>query len=106
MTSATILDFPSSPPSLASLCMGKVWLEDLPGTELPLTLQEELLLLSGDHVVKKTPGTSILSLFGRELSVLKYHDGYQLFQVDICLLDLLVGERRSFTSGERFREKG
>jgi hypothetical protein len=107
MTSATILDLPSSPPSLASLCLGKVWLEDLPVTELPLTLQEELLLLSGGQFVKKNSGTPIFSIFwhNRELTVLKHHDGFKLFQEGVCLLDMRVGERRSFTSGERSREK-
>ena len=107
MAPSTILDFPSSPPSLASLCLEKVLLEDLPVTELPLTLQEELLLLSGGQFVRKNSGTSISSILWdtRELTVLKHHDGYHLFQEGARLQDLLVGER-SFTSGIRFREKG
>ena len=104
MTSATILNFPSSPPSLASLCLGKVLLEDLSVTELPLTLQEEVLLLSGYKFVKKNSGTSMFSIFWdtRELIVLMHHDGYDLFLAGVCHLNLLVGERRSFT----FRKKG
>ena len=76
-------------------------------SEIPLTLQEELLLLSEGQIAKKNSGTPIFSIFwhSRELNVLKNHDGYQLFQEGVCLMDLLVGERRSFTSGPRLREK-
>ena len=49
-----------------------------------------------------------LSIFWHsiELTVLKNHDGFQLFQEGVCLLHLLVGERRSFTNTSRLREKG
>ena len=77
-------------------------------TELPLTLQEELLLLSGGQFVKKNTGTSISSNFWttEELTVLKHHDGYQLFQDGVFLLDLPVGEKRRFSNASRMRGKG
>ena len=49
----TLLNFPSSPPTLASICLEKIWLEDLPVSDLPITLQKDLAKLEGGLFVKK-----------------------------------------------------
>ena len=73
--------FPTSPHSLASLCMQKVWLEELPVLDLPVTLQRDVAKLAGGQFVRKkielTPERSS-HLCSSQIALLKHPGGFHI----------------------------
>ena len=114
MSSSTQLDFPSSPPNLVSLCLQKALVEKLPVDDLPVTIQQDLLLLGGGLFVKKKQKILIEGersfAFGIETSsqidVKKNDDGYKVFVHANGWIDLAVGDFKGTDQLGKYRWKG
>ena len=98
-----LVEFPTSPPTLDSLCLQAVLTNKLPVLDLPLTLQQDIQKLGGGHFRKISSdqqwvhNTWVSNLLGNLLNIKMFPDKYQLNGMDFCL-----GEnKRPF-----FREKG
>ena len=101
--------FPTSPHSLASLCMQKVWLEELPVLDLPVTPQRDVAKLAGGQFVRKkielTPA-GFIPLCSSQIALIKNPEGFQIIFGSGLMPDLFAGEFETIDNFGTFRRKG